>query len=68
MKYEKFHNKHFDKPWHIWDDWTLVVGLGEKWFGLENWYYDGHTFNGFTLFHIVFAKAYSYQSEELTND
>ena len=65
-EYSEWINKHIEnKPWHMWEEWAIGFGIAEKWFGIEDWYYDGHTFKGICLFKFVFFKMYSYQSEEL---
>lgn len=46
--------------YHGWDEWCIAFGLGEKWFGREEWYYDGHTFDGYCLFGLMIAKMYTY--------
>lgn len=46
--------------YHGWDEWALVFGIGDRWFGREDWYYDGHTFRGYYVFGLIFAKMYSY--------
>lgn len=64
-RYQKWINQHIDnKPWHMMEEWAVIIGKGENWFDTEDWYYDGHTFKSITLFHIVFGLMYTYQSEE----
>ena len=63
-RYEQWINTRIEnKPWHMMEEWAFVIGKGETWFGKEDWYYDGHTFKGFTFCHVVLALVYTYQSE-----
>ena len=65
-KYTAWINKRIqNKPWHCWDEWAISIGKGDRWFGIDHWYYDGHIYDSITLFRIEIAKMYMYQSEEL---
>lgn len=61
VKYDKDDNKI---QWHGYDESAIGFGLSDKWFGIDNDWYDGHTFKGITLFHIIFFSLFSYQSEK----
>lgn len=67
IEYHQWSNTNDDdRQWHGYDEWSIGCGLGEKWFGREDWYYDGHTFKGITIFKIVFFRMYTYQAERMT--
>ncbi len=67
MKYDIWLNKYFEnKPWHIWEEWAIGFGISDdKWFGIEDSYYDGHTCKGIVFMKLIFFKMYTYQSEEM---
>jgi hypothetical protein len=49
--------------YHGYDEHAIGFGLSNKWFGLDNDWFDGHTFNGITLFYIIFFHTYTFQTE-----
>lgn len=66
MKYDIWLNSHFEnKPWHIWEEWSVGFGIADKWFGIEDTYYDGHTCKGIIFMKLIAFKMYTYQSEEM---
>lgn len=58
-----FENPHFNnEPWHIKENWFILIRLNPRLWERESWYYDGHTSKSVTLLGIQFGKGYSYDS------
>lgn len=64
--YSWYNNPHFNnEEWHCLEEWAVCVGIkqaGDKWFGVESFYHDGHTYDQLTVFGLVFGKMYSYDA------
>ena len=67
LRYETWINEYQgNKPWHIWEAWSFVIGFRDKCFEYDSTYYDGHTYVGITAFYLHIAKHYFYISDEKT--
>ncbi len=56
-----------DKYWQYEETWFVSVQLFSpfKWFGRDEFYYDGHTAKSITILGVRFTKGYSYQAERI---
>lgn len=72
MKYTWYNNPHFDnEEWHCWEEWAVFVGWKQpdwKWFGYEDFYYDGQTCQIITFCGIVFGKYYGYDARPVKEE
>lgn len=64
MEYSRWLYYTKDKTMHGWDEWAFFIGLGDKWFSRDEWYYDGQRSKSITLFHIEFGKVFMFDYEE----
>ncbi len=62
-----YDNQYFDgEEWRCDEDWFLSIRLEPKWFGYDDFYYDGHTVKSITFLGITLGKGYSYDARPLT--
>lgn len=68
-RYSRWFNKYFNgDPWEIVEENFVFVGFSPRlhgWFGIDNFYYDGHTTDSISVFGIVLGKGYSYESRSM---
>lgn len=64
-EYTEYYNEHTKSQNANEDIYFVSVQLQPKWFGFEDWYYDGHTIKTLTILGVSFGKGYSYQWENL---
>ncbi len=65
IDYHKYWNDHYKAEWHGEDVDFVRIGFTPKWWAVEDWYYDGHTFKGIVLLGLAVGYGYSYQCEPL---
>lgn len=65
IKWQSYVNPHDNCYWQSEDIDFISIGIDNKWFDKENWYYDGHTLKSITIFRIKFAKGYFWQAEKI---
>jgi hypothetical protein len=59
-----YHNDHFDKPYQSVDENFIFIGLGNRMFGIEDFYYDAHTMKSITIFGIEIGFGFTWIAKE----
>ena len=55
--------------YHGWEEWAIFVGFDtDKWFGTNNFYYDGHTSKIFYFLGLTVGKLYTYSLDIYNNE
>jgi len=71
-RYTWWNNKHFNNDeWHMWEEWCVFIGIKQpewKWFGYDDFYYDGHTAQIIYFAGLVFGKGYGYDSRPVKEE
>lgn len=65
---QDFINEYFnDEPWHIKENWYVVVRWSGKLWDSWDLYYDGHTGRTWTILGVEFGYGYSYESKSIAD-
>jgi hypothetical protein len=64
-EYEEYYNPHTKSMNACEDIFFLSIQLEPKWFGYDDFYYDGHTMKRVTILGVALTKGFSYQWEDL---
>lgn len=65
IKYDRYYNKHTDSVNEYEGYDFICIRLEPVLFARNDFYYDAHTYKGFTLLGISINKGYSYQWKDL---
>lgn len=56
-----------NERWHLKEYWFLSVRINPRWWAVDEFHYDGHTYKGFTFCGIEVGKGYAYDSRNAKN-